>query len=157
MIRSVHFSSSHLTKMAAATITSRTKRRFLTETFLGDEFTDTNNNNVLWIFEKKMNSNKFKMEMFQYRKKSFMDTKSELVPCGYCGILICRKSLTRDHVRPRSHGFHLKDNCIMCCRFCNSRKADWNVEEWLKKESVLNPSYFYQICAHLSSINKNIT
>lgn len=133
----------------------RSKRRILTDSFLGDEFREKIEIDITWVFEKKMNSNRYKKEMFQYRKKSFIESKLEVVECGYCGVQIPKKSLTRDHVKPRSHGFHLKGNCIMCCRFCNSRKADWNIEEWLKKESTENPSYFHQICAHLLK-NKTI-
>lgn len=136
--------------MQEATI-FRSKKRILTDIFLGDELkSEKEESEIVWVFEKKMNSNKFKREMFQYRKKSFMDSKSELVECGYCGIPIPKKYLTRDHFKPKAHGFRLKGgNCIMCCRVCNSRKADWNMEEWLKRESVLNPSYFHQICSYL--------
>jgi len=45
--------------------------------------------------------------------------------CTYCGVRLCRRSLTRDHVTPQSRGGRsTPDNLVPCCGPCNRQKAD---------------------------------
>lgn len=55
--------------------------------------------------------------------------------CQYCGRKMSAKSLTLDHVIPRSKGGSSKwENLVACCKPCNTRKDDKTPEEvgmWL--------------------------
>jgi len=45
--------------------------------------------------------------------------------CTYCSARLCRRSLTRDHVIPRSRGGPSNhDNLVPCCGPCNHAKGD---------------------------------
>jgi hypothetical protein len=74
--------------------------------------------------------------------------------CQYCGME-CRR-LTRDHIRPRSHGYRNgPDNTAMCCSSCNTRKGTQWLGEWLVNEYLLGlhggcsgSSYIYPILKH---------
>lgn len=151
----------------------RTKKRIVSKYFLGDEFRfrsrelekKEEKDDTIWVFERRVECKTFKKDMlkkcpdmkicetlhpflFQYRKKTYLTTKSELLECGYCGVILPRKSLTRDHVKPRSDGFDLKDNCILACQMCNTRKGNLNLEDWLEKIAISHPIYFERIHQH---------
>lgn len=50
--------------------------------------------------------------------------------CMYCGIRGNNKSLTMDHIVPRSIGGKTSwTNCVACCKECNKKKADNLPEE----------------------------
>ena len=72
--------------------------------------------------------------------------------CGYCGerlLFTDRKSLkenlhiTFDHIIPISKkGSNHRDNLILSCRSCNSKKGTKHLEEF--REYILNPLKFKQ-------------
>lgn len=48
-----------------------------------------------------------------------------LMLCTYCSVRLTRRSLTRDHVIPRSRGGKsTPDNLVPCCSACNLQKSD---------------------------------
>ena len=50
--------------------------------------------------------------------------------CAYCGTVFGEKSLTRDHVLPKSkNGPDTWNNVVSCCRPCNQRKDDRTPEQ----------------------------
>jgi 5-methylcytosine-specific restriction endonuclease McrA len=50
--------------------------------------------------------------------------------CMYCGCIGTAKTLTMDHVVPRSKGGKTSwDNIVSCCRPCNAKKAAKTPEE----------------------------
>jgi len=50
--------------------------------------------------------------------------------CQYCGEILPARSLTFDHVVPRSHGGRTDwENIVTCCRACNDRKRDRTPDE----------------------------
>lgn len=50
---------------------------------------------------------------------------------GYCGCDLPVSDMTRDHVIPRAHGGETKEaNLLACCKGCNQRKADMDVEDF---------------------------
>ena len=56
--------------------------------------------------------------------------------CAYCGATpIDEKSLTIDHVRPKSNGGEDRTtNCIPACRCCNADKGSANWVEWYRAQ-----------------------
>lgn len=49
--------------------------------------------------------------------------------CGYCACDLTRQTVTRDHIVPKSQGGKTcNSNLIACCRGCNQRKGDLDVE-----------------------------
>lgn len=51
--------------------------------------------------------------------------------CGYCGFHTKAIDRTRDHIVAKSKGGLPKEgNLIACCRLCNLRKADMELEEF---------------------------
>ena len=58
------------------------------------------------------------------------------MPCTYCGTHL---SNTVDHVIPLSgDGTHSFDNMVMCCRSCNTWKADRTLEEFGERIRQMN-------------------
>lgn len=51
--------------------------------------------------------------------------------CVYCGVLLTRTTLTRDHVIPRSAGGGPGENLVPCCGPCNRAKANHTLLEFL--------------------------
>lgn len=50
--------------------------------------------------------------------------------CGYCGIQLLSRDLTRDHVIPSSRGgLDIWQNVISACKGCNKQKDDYLLEE----------------------------
>lgn len=48
-----------------------------------------------------------------------------LTVCAYCNTKLSKRSVTRDHVIPRSRGgTNAPDNLVPCCQDCNSRKSN---------------------------------
>lgn len=51
--------------------------------------------------------------------------------CGYCACELTRQTVTRDHIVPRAkHGKTTDSNLVACCRGCNQRKGDLDVEDF---------------------------
>jgi hypothetical protein len=78
------------------------------------------------------------MILHVYKKTSSMDAplvkefeKNKI--CRYCGMYSSK--LTRDHVKPKSHGYTLKQsNQILCCYKCNQRKGSLWLGQWITEE-----------------------
>lgn len=52
--------------------------------------------------------------------------------CAYCGIDLCDRTRTVDHVVPRSRGgLDHASNYVLACGSCNESKGDKTVFEWL--------------------------
>jgi 5-methylcytosine-specific restriction endonuclease McrA len=52
--------------------------------------------------------------------------------CGLCAYCAARVPLTADHIEPLKHGgAHDPDNIAVCCRPCNSSKADTPLLVWM--------------------------
>ncbi len=74
-----------------------------------------------------------------YRAKVHFNKKNVLIrdkyTCAYCGSRF--RDLTLDHIIPRSRGGKSNfDNCVACCRACNSKKGGHTPSEvrmYLKK------------------------
>ena len=58
--------------------------------------------------------------------------------CVYCGILLTRTTLTRDHVIPRSAGGGPGENLVPCCGPCNRAKANHTLLEFLVRRGQRN-------------------
>lgn len=65
--------------------------------------------------------------------------------CAYCNCPpIDIKSLTLDHVRPKSKGGEdITSNCIPACRKCNHSKGSEDWIQWYERQD------FYSACAEL--------
>jgi hypothetical protein len=128
------------------------KRRIISRTYLGEEHKPVSpSSDESWIFEKRVHTKKFnkgfpeKVHAFQYRRQYFLDDKKKIIECFYCGRPVLKKSITRDHVKPRSQGYALTpENCVLCCHSCNQRKKDMFLKDWLNFE-FLNDFYFFSI------------
>ena len=57
---------------------------------------------------------------------------SRVGECFYCGD---EEPLTRDHVIPKSKGKQFKRpwNTVWCCEFCNRKKADSDLADWIRQ------------------------
>lgn len=52
--------------------------------------------------------------------------------CYYCGRVVSLRGSTLDHVTPRSRGgTDSPGNLVLCCKGCNTVKADRPLAEWL--------------------------
>lgn len=57
--------------------------------------------------------------------------------CAYCNARLSRRSVTRDHVIPRSRGgSNEPDNLVPCCRPCNARKSNKPLWQFLLEREV---------------------
>lgn len=67
------------------------------------------------------------------RQKRSLANRDGGALCHYCGQRHRLRTLTVDHVVPRSRGGsnHLF-NLVLACRPCNLAKADWPVEDFLR-------------------------
>jgi 5-methylcytosine-specific restriction endonuclease McrA len=57
--------------------------------------------------------------------------------CTYCGQVLTRSTLTRDHVVPKSKGGPRGDNLVPACGPCNRAKADRSLLAYLLR----NPAH----------------
>lgn len=65
--------------------------------------------------------------------------------CVYCGNELTIKTLTYDHVLPKSKGGkHQWHNVVASCKACNSDKDDSTSPSWKPKSKPWNPT-FYQM------------
>ena len=78
-------------------------------------------------------------------RKSIKDSWNNC--CAYCdGTPITDKSLTIDHVKPRSNGGEdLLSNVVPADRNCNQMKGSMNWREWFKMQSFYEPWKEYRI------------
>jgi len=67
------------------------------------------------------------------RKSRWWQNKIQNSSCYYCGEALNQKNATMDHVLPISAGGRsTKDNVVVCCKSCNSKKKDLSITEWEK-------------------------
>jgi len=67
------------------------------------------------------------------RKSRWWQNKTQNSPCFYCNTALNQKTATMDHVLPISAGGRsTKDNLVVCCKSCNSKKKDLSMAEWGK-------------------------
>jgi hypothetical protein len=53
--------------------------------------------------------------------------------CPYCGVKMCSRDKTRDHMVPISKGgANSLANILICCKPCNSKKRDMDFDSWLQ-------------------------
>lgn len=50
--------------------------------------------------------------------------KAQNQQCFYCHKHMALSSITKDHLFPKSHGFHLRGNLVLAHRECNQLKAN---------------------------------
>lgn len=68
------------------------------------------------------------------RRKAVWDKSNGI--CWYCGKLLHRDRWTIDHVVPRArwmelgYGVESIKNLVPCCRICNHKKADMDLEQF---------------------------
>jgi len=53
-----------------------------------------------------------------------------LIPCFYCGELIPRNKITKDHKQPQSRGGGAHGNLVKACKPCNCDKGALTLEEY---------------------------
>jgi len=52
--------------------------------------------------------------------------------CEYCGCRLTRNTARIDHIIPVSRGgLNLVRNMAICCQYCNSRKGERSIAEYL--------------------------
>jgi hypothetical protein len=138
------------------------KRRILSKKYLGESFKPSTTQES-WIFEKICQTKKFnkgfpqKVKAFQYRRQYYLEDRYHTtIECFYCGLNVLKKSITRDHLKPRSKGYPLTpENCVLCCHWCNQRKKDFFLDEWLSFEYFHDFYFFSQLyprVCHLLSL-----
>lgn len=79
----------------------------------------------------------------QPTKKSVIHVSERVGKCFYCGA---EENLTRDHVIPKSMGKQFKRswNTVWACEFCNRKKANKKLSEWIKEvrsNATYHPKY----------------
>ena len=64
-------------------------------------------------------------------RNAYIDTREWLLHrhgphCAYCGRKVAKATITLDHVTPRrgQTAYDRRDNLVLCCKSCNSAKAD---------------------------------
>jgi 5-methylcytosine-specific restriction endonuclease McrA len=78
--------------------------------------------------------------------------------CAYCGQPpIDEKSLTLDHVKPKSKGGEdLTANCVPACRECNHSKGSMEWKEWFSTQDFYSEAAESRIIKWLNSDLNNI-
>src|SRR5688572_26499350 len=63
--------------------------------------------------------------------RAYMETRRWLLAthgpvCAYCGVKGVAAEMTLDHLTPRrgQSAYDRRDNLVLCCKRCNSAKAD---------------------------------
>jgi len=72
--------------------------------------------------------------------------------CAYCGSTFPARTMTLDHVTPRrgQSAFDRRDNLVLACKTCNSRKADKSFLAWVLG-SKTRARHLYLYGQHLSA------
>lgn len=66
--------------------------------------------------------------------------KRDLYTCQYCGIVLTNSKYTIDHIIPKDKGgINSWENCVCCCRPCNSKKSNKTLEE--AKMTLINQPF----------------
>jgi 5-methylcytosine-specific restriction endonuclease McrA len=61
--------------------------------------------------------------------------------CWYCGLIVRRRGLTRDHLTPKSRsGSNDPGNIRPACNSCNTKKAAMTLEEY---RMLFTPGYLF--------------
>lgn len=58
--------------------------------------------------------------------------------CCFCGVEICRKSLSQDHLIPMNKtalGLHAWGNVVPCCQSCNNEKQQKPWQQFIKSKA----------------------
>jgi len=53
-----------------------------------------------------------------------------VIPCFYCGELIPKNKITKDHLLPQSRGGGAHGNLVKACKPCNGGKGSLTLEEY---------------------------
>lgn len=71
-------------------------------------------------------------------RNAYIDTREWLLHrhgphCAYCGRKVAKATITLDHVTPRrgQTAYDRRDNLVLCCKSCNSAKADAPILKFL--------------------------
>lgn len=89
------------------------------------------------------NGNSFRKEVRLKKESLFYRDQCQ---CVYCGEPLTVKSLTYDHLHPRSKGgAHSWDNVVAACLSCNSEKDDSTGPSWKPKRKPWTPNFYEMI------------
>lgn len=79
--------------------------------------------------------------------------------CAYCnGVPIDDRSLTQDHIRPRSHGGQdLTSNIVPACERCNSHKGSTDWRTWFRRQVFYCPVREAEIEAWMAQGDRRAT
>ena len=71
-------------------------------------------------------------------RNAYIDTREWLLArhgphCAYCGRKVAKTTITLDHVAPRrgQTAYDRRDNLVLCCKSCNTAKADSPILKFL--------------------------
>jgi hypothetical protein len=72
--------------------------------------------------------------------------------CAYCGRTFSARTLTLDHVTPRrgQSAYDRRDNLVLACKSCNSKKADKSFLAWVLGHKI-RAHHLYVYGQHLSA------
>jgi 5-methylcytosine-specific restriction endonuclease McrA len=83
-----------------------------------------------------INFHKLPIRTYKLSKKNILIR--DKFTCQYCAEILSERSLTIDHIVPKSKGGSSKwENLVAACKRCNTKKADKTPEEaglWLSKK-----------------------
>lgn len=112
--------------------------------------------NISWIAGRIKHPSIIKLK--NHIKREFITTnfsrksliKRDKSTCQYCSKKLSPAQITIDHVVPRAHGGKTSfNNCVVCCRVCNSKKADKTPDQanmiLIKKPTAPNYNSHYYI------------
>jgi 5-methylcytosine-specific restriction endonuclease McrA len=72
--------------------------------------------------------NRWMPKIAKFNRKAIL--KRDYYICQYCGYAGTSTQLSVDHIIPRSHGGENSfNNCVTCCKPCNSKKGSKTLEQ----------------------------